>query len=228
MTQRILVIEDETEIANYLRRGLAMEGFEVAVAYDGLAGVAAAREQPPDLVILDRMLPKLDGLAVAERLRTVLDMPILMLTAKSEVGDRVAGLEHGADDYLVKPFAWEELLARIKALLRRHQRNITQDQMRSGPLRMDLAAHEVYMNDRVVALTAKEFDLLAFFMQHPNHVLGRDQIYEHVWGYDFGSDSNMIEVYMRNLRQKLEAGGEPRLLDTVRNVGYVLRDRNTG
>ncbi len=223
MAQHILVIEDEAEIAGYLRRGLLMEGDSVAVAADGLAGLAAAREQPPDLVIVDVMLPKLDGFAVTERLRAALDMPIIMLTARGEVADRVAGLEHGADDYLVKPFAFEELLARIHAMLRRQQRTSASEVLRVGALAMNLAAHETRLGERVLALTAKEFELLELFMRNPNHVLTREQIYDRVWGYDFGGESNIIEVYVRTLRQKLEANGEQRVLDTVRNVGYILR-----
>ncbi len=225
---QILVIEDEAEIAAYLRRGLTMEGYKVVVAADGPAGLAVAREDPPDLVILDVMLPRLDGFAVAERLRAALAMPIIMLTARGEVADRGAGLEHGADDYLVKPFAFEELLARIKALLRRQQRSAGPETLRVGPLRMNLAAHEVSSGDRLLTLTAKEFELLELFMRHPNQVLTRDQIYDRVWGFDFGGESNIIEVYVRSLRQKLEAGDAPRLLDTVRNVGYILRDHPHG
>lgn len=226
MSQRILIIEDEPEIAGYLRRGLTMEGYQVEVADDGIAGVGAARERPPDLVILDVMLPGLDGLQVADRLRAALAVPIIMLTAKDDVADRVAGLEAGADDYLVKPFAFEELLARVRALLRRQQRSAAPDLLRTGPLCMNVKAHEVRLGGRVLALTAKEFELLELFMQHPNQVLSRNQIYDRVWGYDFGGDSNIIEVYVRYLRQKLEAAGEPRLLHTVRNVGYILRDEH--
>ena len=224
MTQRILVIEDEAEIAGYLRRGLALEGYEVEVAPDGLAGLAAARDRPPDLVILDLMLPKLDGFTVAERLRGAFDIPIIMLTAKGEVADRVSGLERGADDYLVKPFAFEELVARIKALLRRQHRASGSTVLHVGPIVMNITAHEVLIWGRSVALTAKEWELLELFMQHPNQVLTREQIYDRVWGYDFGGESNIIEVYVRALRQKLEAGGEPRLLHTVRNVGYILKN----
>lgn len=224
MAQRILVIEDEAEIAGYLRRGLTLEGFQVTVAADGPTGLAAAREQPPDLVILDVMLPQLDGFAVAERLRAALDVPIIMLTARDAVEDRVAGLEHGADDYLVKPFAFEELLARIRAQLRRQQRAGSPETLRVGSLIMNLAAHEVRYNDQPIALTAKEFDLLELFMRYPNRVLTREQIYDRVWGYDFGGESNIIEVYVRYLRNKLAAVGAPRMLETVRNVGYILRD----
>jgi two-component system, OmpR family, response regulator MprA len=228
MGERILVVEDEAEIAGYLRRGLIMEGYQVVEAHDGPAGLAAAREQPPDLVILDVMLPKLDGYAVAERLRSALDIPIIMLTAKGDIADRVEGLERGADDYLVKPFAFEELLARIKALLRRQRRASAPEMLQVGQIHMNLQAHEVHSGSRLVELTAKEFELLDLFMRHPNQVLNRDQIYDRVWGYDFGGESNIIEVYVRYLRHKLEAGGEPRVLDTVRNVGYILRDHALG
>lgn len=224
MAQRILVIEDEPEIAGYLRRGLTMEGYQVDVAGDGLTGLATARERPPDLVILDVLLPKLDGLQVAAKLRPALQAPIIMLTAKDQVADRVAGLEAGADDYLIKPFAFEELVARIKAQFRRKQREAAPEILHIGSLSMNRTAHEVRNGNRVLTLTAKEFELLELFMQHPNQVLNRDQIFDHVWGYHFGGDSNIIEVYVRYLRQKLEANGEPRLLHTVRNVGYILRD----
>lgn len=223
MAQSILVIEDEAEIAGYLRRGLTMEGYQVRVAGDGPAGLISARDHPPDLVILDVMLPKLDGFAVAERLRSALDIPIIMLTARSEITDRVAGLEHGADDYLIKPFAFEELLARIKVQFRRHQHDAAPHILQVGPLSMNLQAHETRINDRVLSLTAKEFELLEFFLHHPNHVLTREQIFDQVWGFDFGGQSNIIEVYMRALRQKLEANGETRMLHTVRSVGYILR-----
>lgn len=227
MAHRILVIEDETEIAGYLRRGLTLEGFQVTVAADGPAGLAAAREQAPDLVILDVMLPGMDGFEVARRLRQALDAPIVMLTARDAVADRVTGLEQGADDYLIKPFAFEELLARIRAHLRRQQRAGSAELLRVGALSMNLAAHEVRYGDRLVPLTAKEFDLLELFMRSPNHVLTREQIYDRVWGYDFGGESNIIEVYIRYLRNKLAAAGAPRLLETIRNVGYILRDPPT-
>jgi two-component system, OmpR family, response regulator MprA len=224
MAQRILVIEDEAEIAGYLRRGLTIEGFHVTVAADGPQGLTAARNEPPDLIVLDVMLPRLNGFEVAERLRAALDVPIIMLTARADLADRVAGLEHGADDYLVKPFAFEELLARIKALLRR-RRGIASNLLHVGPLTMNVQAHEARYGDRLLHLTAKEFELLELFMRHPNQVLRREQIYDRVWNYDFGGESNIIEVYIRYLRHKLEADGAPRLLDTVRNVGYVLRDQ---
>jgi len=224
MPQRILIIEDETEIANYLRRGLAYEGFTVEIASDGLAALAVARERVPDVVVLDLMLPGLDGMEVAQRLRAGSSVPIIMLTARDSVADRVAGLERGADDYLVKPFAFEELLARIRVQLRRHHAQDTGEVLRFGALVMDLAAHEVRLDDRRIDFTAKEFELLELFMRHPRQVLTRVLLYERIWGYDFGGESNVIEVYIRALRQKLEAAGAPRLIHTLRGVGYVLRE----
>ncbi|HMO59072.1 MAG TPA: response regulator transcription factor [Roseiflexaceae bacterium] len=220
----ILVVEDEAEIAGYLRRGLAFEGFSVEIAADGPAAITAARERPPDLVVLDLMLPGIDGLEVARRLRAGSDVPIIMLTARDAVPDRVAGLEAGADDYLIKPFAFEELLARIRVQLRRRQRIDHPVQLRYATLTMDTAAHEVTIGDRRVELTAKEYDLLELFLHHPQQVLTREVIYDRVWGYDFGGESNIIEVYVRYLRQKLEANGEPRLIHTMRGVGYILRE----
>jgi DNA-binding response OmpR family regulator len=224
MAHRILIVEDEAEIADYLRRGLAYEGFAVEIADDGPAALVAARERPPDVVVLDLMLPGLDGMEVAQRLRAGSNVPIIMLTARDSVADRVAGLERGADDYLVKPFAFEELLARIRVQLRRHQAQDTGEVLRFGPLSVDLAAHEVRLSDRRVDFTAKEFELLELFMRHPRQVLTRDLLYERIWGYDFGGESNVIEVYIRALRQKLETAGVPRLIHTVRGVGYVLRE----
>ena len=223
----VLIVEDENEIAGYLRRGLAFEGFTVEIAATGLAALSAARERPPDLVVLDVMLPGVDGLEVARRLRSVSDVPIIMLTARDAVPDRVAGLEAGADDYLVKPFAFEELLARIRVQLRRRQRDEQPSVLRYGPLTMDTAAHETHIGARRVELTAKEYELLELFLRHPQQVLTREVIYDRVWGYDFGGESNIIEVYVRYLRQKLEASGELRLLHTVRGVGYILREDAT-
>jgi DNA-binding response OmpR family regulator len=226
LPDRILVIDDETKIVDFIRRGLKYEGYEVDSAYDGLSGLAQARNEPPDLIILDIMMPGLDGLEVCRRLRAEgwTELPILMLTAKDAVPDRVAGLDAGADDYLVKPFAFDELLARIRALLRR-RRPVDEGQvLRFADVVANPATREVRRGDRAVSLTAKEFDLLELFMRHPRQVLTRDTIYEHVWGYDFGGESNIIEVYIRYLRSKLEADGEPRLLQTVRGVGYVLRE----
>jgi DNA-binding response OmpR family regulator len=223
VTQRILIVEDEAEIASYLARGLGFEGYSVETAADGLAALAAARERLPDLVVLDLMLPGLDGMTVARRLRAVSDLPIIMLTARDAVSDRVAGLEAGADDYLVKPFAFEELLARVRVQLRRRHAQQTGEVLRLGPLRLDVAGRTLRVVDRTVELTAKEFEVLELFLRHAGQVLRREMIYDRVWGYDFGADSNVIEVYVSGLRQKLERAGAPRLIHTVRGVGYVAR-----
>ena len=223
MSERILVIDDEPKIVDFIRRGLIYEGYIVDVAYDGQEGLAHARDNPPDLVILDVMLPGLDGLEVCRRLRAASDVPILMLTAKDAVPDRVAGLDAGADDYLVKPFAFDELLARVRARLRR-TRQSKEEILRFADLRINTATRQVWRGDREIELTAKEFDLLELFARHPRQVLTRDLIYERLWGYDFGGESNIIEVYVRYLRAKLEAGGEPRLIQTIRGAGYALRE----
>lgn len=223
MAERILIVEDDVPIADFIRRGLLLEDYAVEVAYDGPTGLEQAKENSPDLVILDLMLPGIDGLEVCRQLRRYSDVPVLMLTAKDAVPDRVAGLEAGADDYLVKPFAFDELLARIRALLRRH-RPSTSEELHFAGLRLNPVTREVYRGDRPIDLTAKEYDLLELFMRHPRQVLTRDMIYEQVWGYDFQGESNIIEVYIRYLRSKLEAEGEPRLIQTVRGVGYALRE----
>jgi len=224
MAERILVIEDEAKIADLLRRGLIYEGYTVEVVPDGETGLAAARDRPPDVVLLDLMLPGMDGLTVCRRLRAASSVPILILTAKDAVPDRVAGLDAGADDYLTKPFSFEELLARIRALLRRRQALPEQKPLHFADLTLDPNTHEVFRGQRRIELTAREFDVLALFMQHPRQVLTRDVLYERIWNYDFGGESNIIEVYIRYLRTKLEEGGEPRLIHTVRGVGYVLRE----
>jgi two-component system response regulator MprA len=223
MRELILVIEDEEKILNFLRRGLIYEGYRVETALDGTAGLASARDNPPDLVILDWMLPGIDGLEVCRRLRAASNVPILMLTAKDAVSDRVQGLDAGADDYLVKPFALDEVLARLRALLRRAKPEAPEI-LSFADLRVDTGTHQAFRGDRPIDLTAKEYELLGLFLQHPRQVLTREVIYDRVWGYDFGGESNIIEVYVRYLRQKTEAGGEPRLLHTVRGVGYVLRE----
>lgn len=223
MSARILIIEDDEAILKFLRRGLAYEGYQVDTAKDGETGLALARDNPPDLVVLDWMLPGLDGLEVCRRLRAGGPVPILMLTAKDNVSDRVLGLDAGADDYMVKPFSLDELLARIRALLRRAQPSRPKV-MRFQDLSLDTGTRQAARGDRVISLTAKEYELLELFMRHPRQVLTRDMIFDHVWGYDFGGESNIIEVYIRYLRQKLEAEDEPRLLHTVRGMGYVLRE----
>ena len=225
MPERVLIVEDDPKIADFLRRGLLYEGYQVEVTEDGQAGLHAARDRPPDIVILDWMLPgAIDGLEVCRRLRAASDVPILMLTAKDAVSDRVTGLDAGADDYLVKPFAFEELLARLRALLRRHSTAQETEVLHFADVTMNTKSREVWRGDRRIDLTAKEYDLLELFLRNPRQVLTRDLIYDRVWGYDFGGESNIIEVYVRYLRGKLEAGGEPRLIQTVRGVGYVLRE----
>lgn len=223
MSARILVIEDEERIRQFLARGLTYEGYRLDTAADGRVGLDMARDNPPDLVILDVMLPGMDGLEVCRRLRAAGDVPILMLTAKESIEDRVAGLDAGADDYLVKPFAFDELLARVRALLRRAQP--AQPQIyRFNDLELDTGTRQGRRGGRTFDLTAKEYELLELFMRNPRQVLTRDVIFDRVWGYDFGGESNIIEVYVRYLRQKTEADGMSRLIHTVRGVGYVLRE----
>jgi two-component system response regulator MprA len=224
MKEHILVIEDEEKILQFLRRGLTYEGYSVETAPDGTQGLIRARDRPPDMVILDWMLPGLDGLEVCSRLRAAGDVPILILTAKDSVSDRVLGLDAGADDYLVKPFDFDELLARIRALIRRSKPASKPEVYAFEDLRLDSGTHQAFRGERSIELTAKEYELLELFMTHPRQVLTREVIYDRVWGYDFGGESNIIEVYVRYLRQKTEAGGERRLIYTVRGVGYVLRE----
>jgi two-component system response regulator MprA len=223
MQEKILIVEDEEKILHFLRRGLAFEGYQVETATDGQTGLELAEANPPDLVILDWMLPGMDGLEVCRRLRSGGSIPILMLTAKDSISDRVRGLDAGADDYLVKPFALDEVLARIRALLRRAKPE-TPEVFSFSDLRLDTGTHQAFRGESTIELTAKEYELLELFMRHPRQVLTREQIYDRVWGYDFGGESNIIEVYVRYLRQKTEIGGAQRLIHTVRGVGYVLRE----
>jgi two-component system response regulator MprA len=218
---RILVIDDEPEVTNMVRRGLVYAGYTVDTAFDAETGLVTARDAPPDLVVLDRMLPDMDGLEVCRRLRAASgDLPIIMLTAKDAIPDRVAGLEAGADDYLVKPFAFDELLARVKALLRR-TRSVPQTILQFADVSLDTSTREAKRGKRLIHLTPKEYELLELFMTHPRQVLTRETIFDRVWGYDFGGESNVIEVYVRYLRKKLS---EPNLIQTVREVGYILRE----
>jgi two-component system response regulator MprA len=223
MGARILIIDDDEAILTFLRRGLAYDGYQVDTATDGQSGLLIAWDNPPDLVVLDWMMPGLDGLEVCRRLRQRSKAPILMLTAKETVNDRVQGLDAGADDYLVKPFNLDELLARIRALLRRTRPN-RPAVYEFQDLTLDTGSRQAKRGERVIPLTGKEYELLEFFMRHTRQVLTREMIYEEVWGYDFGGDSNIIEVYIRYLRQKLELEGEGRLLHTIRGMGYVLRE----
>jgi two-component system response regulator MprA len=224
MPEHILVVEDDPQIADLLRRGLIYEGYSVEVASDGPDALTAARDRPPNLVLLDLMLPGMDGLTVCKRLRAANDVPILILTARDAVPDRVKGLDAGADDYVVKPFNFDELLARIRAQLRRRVPASDQEVLRFADLTLNPNTHEVFRGGRKIELTAREFEVLLLFMQHPRQVITRDLLFERIWGYDFGGESNIIEVYVRYLRSKLEEGGAARLIQTVRGVGYALRE----
>jgi len=224
MNERILIIEDDQAILKILQRGLAYEGYTVDTSTEGRTGLMLAREHQPDLVILDWMLPGMDGLEVCHRMRTASgSVPILMLTAKDAVQDRIQGLDAGADDYMVKPFNLDELLARVRALLRRTQPDRV-PVLKFADLTLDTGSRQASRDTRLVQLTAKEYELLELFMRHPKQVLTREVIFDRVWGYDFGGESNVLEVYIRYLRQKLEEGGEARLIHTVRGVGYVMRE----
>ncbi len=220
---RVLAIDDDKTITSFLRRALSYAGFEVDIAHDGAEGLERALVTRPAVVVLDVMMPGFDGFEVCRRLRAGDDVPILMLTARDEVSDRVRGLEYGADDYLVKPFAHEELIARVRALLRRRapeNRNV----LRFADLVADLDSREVRRGDREVVLTAKEFDLLAAFLRQPRQVLSRSQLLEQVWGFDAEVETHVVPVYVGYVRDKLEAGGEPRLVHTMRGAGYILKE----
>ena len=220
----ILLVEDEAKLAQFIKLELEFEQYQVTLAPDGFTGLSSAREIQPDLILLDWMLPGISGPEICRRLRQTGDkVPIILLTAKDEVSDRVAGLDAGADDYVIKPFSIEELLARIRANLRRDL-DEQADLLQFGDLSLNRSTREVFRGQRGIELTAKEFDLLEYLLSHPRQVLTRDQILERVWGYDFMGDSNIIEVYVRYLRLKLEQQQEPRLIQTVRGVGYVLRE----
>lgn len=224
MTTHILLVEDETKLAQFVELELTHEGYQVTVANDGIGGLTAARESQPDLILLDWMLPGFSGIEMCRRLRATGDkVPVILLTAKDEISDRVEGLDAGADDYMVKPFSIEELLARVRAHLRRTQEE-DPDVLEFSNLSLNQRTREVFREERAIELTAKEFDLLVYLMMHPRQVLTRDRILEQVWGYDFMGDSNIIEVYIRYLRLKLEEDQEKRLIQTVRGVGYVLRE----
>ncbi|WP_426503472.1 response regulator transcription factor [Dactylosporangium sp. McL0621] len=224
---RILVVDDDAAVRDSLARTLRFEGYQVETADNGAAAILAVRGAEPDAVVLDVSMPVIDGLETCRELRGegVL-VPVLMLTARDSVGDRVAGLDAGADDYLVKPFALQELLARLRALLRRAQRTAAapSGELRFADLRLDPQTREVWRGERPMRLTRTEFAILEVFLRHPRQVLTRELLFEHVWGYDFGETSNSIHVYLGYLRRKLEADGEQRLLHTVRGVGFVLRE----
>jgi two-component system response regulator MprA len=219
-----LVVDDDPAITSVLKRGLSYEGFAVSTASSGADGLSIARDDPPDLVILDVMMPGLDGFAVLERLRAADQrLPVLMLTAKDAPTEQVRGLEHGADDYVVKPFTFEVLLARVRALLRRSEAD-RPDVLRFADLSLDTGTRRAHRRQREIDLTSTEYGLLHLFLSHPRRVLPRDFLMERVWGYDFGGNTNVLEVYVRQLRQKLEAEGEPRLIHTLRGSGYVMRE----
>ncbi|MEB3335900.1 MAG: response regulator transcription factor [Leptolyngbyaceae bacterium] len=223
MTDHILLVEDDPRLAKFIESELVLEGYQVTIAANGIDGLAMARDTQPDLLILDWMLPGISGLDLCLRLRnTGIQIPIIMLTARDEVPDRVAGLNAGADDYVTKPFSIEELLARIKARLRSLY-STEPDVLELEDLKLNHLTREVYRSNQLIELTAKEFDLLDFLLRNPRQVLKRDQILEQVWGYDFMGESNIIEVYIRALRLKLETSNPKRLIHTIRGVGYVLR-----
>jgi two-component system, OmpR family, response regulator MprA len=219
---RVLIVEDDDDIAQVLQRSLRLEGYETRIAADGEAALGAATDFVPDLVVLDLGLPKLDGMDVARRLRESDDVPILMLTARDALEARVEGLDAGADDYLVKPFERQELLARLRALLRRRPPRGSASLV-VADLSLNPDTHEVRRGDRVIELTQREFELLEYLMRNERIVVPRQRLLEDVWGYDPFATTNTIEVFVSNLRRKLEAGGEPRLLHTIRGAGYVLR-----
>ena len=222
MATRILLVDDDLQILPLLQRGLAFEGFEVYTATDGESGLAAAKQHQPHLVLLDIAMPGPNGFEVCRRLRLQEDIAIIMLTARDEVMDKVNALNLGADDYVPKPFAFDELLARIRAVLRRHR--VGGEPLVYANLEINQATREVRRGDLVVELTTQEYNLLLFFMRHPRQVLNREQIMEHVWGYNTEVDTHVLEVYIGHLRQKLEAQGGTRLLQTIRGYGYALRE----
>jgi len=234
---RILIVDDEPAVREALHRSLAFEGYDTALAADGIAALEQAETYRPDVIMLDVLMPRMDGLTTARRLRaTGVTTPILMLTARDTVGDRVTGLDAGADDYLVKPFELDELLARLRALLRRssyaasagHSGGPEQHALTFADLRMDTATREVTRAGNPVELTRTEYTLLELFLTHPRQVLTREQILKSVWGFDFEPSSNSLDVYVMYLRRKTEAGGMPRVVHTVRGVGYVLRAPDGG
>ena len=224
---RILVVDDDRPVLESLRRSLTFNGYEVDMARDGVEALDAVTARRPDAMVLDVMMPRLDGLETCRRLRAAGDdLPVLLLTARDAVSERVSGLDAGADDYLPKPFALEELLARLRALLRRTRpaRSDTDDRLTFADLSLDVATREVRRGDRAMRLTRTEFSLLELLLRHPRQVLTRSQILEEVWGYDFPTTENSLEVYVGYLRRKTEAGGEHRLIHPVRGVGYTLRE----
>jgi len=222
MATRVLLIDDDPKLLPLLQRGLAFEGFEVVTAMDGAAGLAAAISHRPHVVLLDISMPGPDGFEVCRQLRLAQDVPIIMLTARDDVVDKVTALNLGADDYVAKPFAFDELVARIRAVLRRHHSG--DEPLIYADLVVDPRTREARRGSTALDLTAREFDLFLFFMRHPRQVLTREQLLERVWGFDANADTSVVEVHVGHLRQKLEAGGGPRLIQTIRGIGYALRD----
>ena len=220
---RVLVVEDEKNIAEFIRRGLVYKGYDVEVALSGEDALSSARNHLPDLVILDLMLPDMDGVEVCRRLRAADDLPIIMLTARDSTVDKVAGLESGADDYMTKPFEFDELLARVRAALRRRDARSGGSAVRVADLTIKPASREVLRGDRPVQLTAREFDLLEYLARRAGEVVAKETLFEKVWGYDFDVESDAVKVYVRYLRRKLNAAGEPDLIHSVRGIGYILQ-----
>ncbi len=222
MATRVLLIDDDPKLLPLLQRGLAFEGFEVVTAMDGAGGLAAAISHRPHVVLLDISMPGPDGFEVCRQLRLAQDVPIIMLTARDDVVDKVTALNMGADDYVAKPFAFDELVARIRAVLRRHHSG--DEPLIYADLVVDPRTREARRGSKALDLTAREFDLFLFFVRHPRQVLTREQLLERVWGFDANADTSVVEVHVGHLRQKLEAGGGPRLIQTIRGIGYALRD----
>lgn len=221
----ILVVEDEIKITRFIKKGLEMEHYTIDVAYDGEEALEKAEINSYDLIILDIMIPKVDGIEVCRKIReSKIDTPIIMLTAKDTVEDRVRGLDAGADDYLAKPFAFGELVARIRALLRR-EKAVKSTRLQVGDLILDPATHEVLRGGKEVALSSKEYRLLDYMMRRPGHVCTRTMIGEHIWGYNFTDDSNVIDVYISYLRRKIDTGFKKKLIHTIRDVGYKIQDK---
>jgi two-component system response regulator MprA len=219
---RVLVVEDEHNIADFIRRGLTYQGYEVEVAHNGEQALRTAQEHLPDLVILDLMLPDIDGVEVCQRLRSADDLPIIMLTARDAVSDKVEGLEAGADDYMTKPFEFPELLARVRVALRRRAPS-SKEEIKIGDLIVRPASREVFRGSREIQLTAREFELLEYLARHGGQVVTKETLFERVWGYDFDVESDAIKVYISYLRKKLNAQGERDLIHAIRGVGYVLK-----
>ncbi len=221
MATRVLLVDDDQKIISLLKRGLAYEGFEVYTAADGETGLTAAKKYQPHLVLLDITMPGIDGLEVCRRLHLLDDLAIIMLTARDDVTDKVNALGLGADDYVPKPFSFDELVARMRAVLRRHPGS--QELLTYGDVELNQVTREVHRGGSLIELTTREYDLLLLLMRHPRQVLTRDQLLQHVWGYATDLETNVLEVHMGHLRQKLEAHGESRVIQTIRGVGYVLK-----